>query len=482
MVEEAKLSETGSVALRPNRRDSYAIGKRMRDVAPREALADFDPPGDRNPLAIIAETTDGRLKSLRALRRSLMTESTFSFLRGAADVMAFDLSRQLATGVTAQACGDCHLMNFGAYVSPEGNILFDVNDFDETLPQVDIAYDLRRLATSVIVAALEMDFSKSDARQLARRAIRTYRERMLELAVMSPLEVWNVRVHLQDILKTLRDRVLHEKLSAAIYEGKGPQDRSDGLPKIRNAPGGWRFVDKPPKLFHLGEIDDPSALVDLPDLFGRLVADGLGPPVTKLFDRYRLCDTAFKAVGVGSVGVFCAIGLYMSEDDDPLVLQVKAAGPSVLERFGVGTWDESQGKRVTSGQRVMQAASDRFLASVDNPAREQSFYMRHLKTRRLGSISELLKDQAFSSYVGLCGAALARAHARSSRPAILAGYMGKGETFDDAMASFATLYAKQTTNDYKAFCEESETGLANPEPSRSLRESKASTPDRLAGN
>jgi len=436
-----------------SRRERYAFGKSLRDAVPREALADYVPSQDRNPKAIIAETVSTRLKSLRPLRRELMVESPFAFLRGAADVMAFDLSRQLAPGVRAQVCGDCHLMNFGAYMSPEHNVLFDVNDFDESLPDVDVTYDLRRLATSVAVAALDMDYSRDEARGFARRAIRAYRTRMLQLAVMSPYEIWNVRVHLKDVVKTLRDRVLHEKLAAAIYEGKGREDRTDGLPKIEKGRAGcWRFVDKPPRLRHLGSMPDDEARIDLPKLFAQLVQDGLQQPVAKLFERYRLCDTAFKAVGVGSVGVFCAIALYMSEDEEPIALQIKAAQPSVLERFGVGRWAGAPGTRVVAGQRTMQAASDMFLAASDGPDLEGRFYMRHLKTRRLSGIAELLKDEAFPRYVELCGGTLARAHARSSQPAVLAGYMGKGETFDDAIASFAMLYAKQTARDCQAFC------------------------------
>ncbi|WP_442756377.1 DUF2252 domain-containing protein [Methylocystis sp. JAN1] len=436
-----------------SRKESYAFGKSLRGAIPREALADYAPPAGRDPIAIIKETVRARLKSLRPMRRELMTAAPFAFLRGAADVMAFDLSRQLAPGVKAQACGDCHLMNFGAYSSPEGNVLFDVNDFDETAPEVDIVYDLRRLASSVAVAGLEMGYSHGEARQFARRAAKTYRTRMLQLAVMPPYDIWNVRVHLKDVVKTLRDRVLHEKLSAAIYAGKGPEDRTDGLPKIEKTSSGWRFVDKPPKLLHLDAMDDEEARLDLPKLFEGLVQDGLQPPVSSLFARYRLCDTAFKAVGVGSVGVFCAIALYMSADDEPLALQIKAAQPSALERFGVARWKGPSGKRVASGQRVMQAATDMFLAAADERGAEEGrFYMRHLKTRRLSGIAELLKDQAFPRYVELCGSTLARAHARSSQPAISAGYMGKGDAFDDAMASFAMLYAKQNAMDHQAFC------------------------------
>ncbi len=433
------------------RREEYKRGKRLRDATPRDALADFCPPADRDPLAVIETTLADRLASLRGPRIELMAESPFAFLRGAADVMAFDLAHQRATGVTAQACGDCHLMNFGAFLSPEGNVLFDVNDFDETLPEVDIVCDLRRLAASVAVAAVEMGYSEDQARKFARRAVRAYRARIFELAAMSPIEVWNVRVHLRDVVKSLRDRVLHDRLSAAIYAGKGPQDRIDGLPKIEQTSGGWRFVEKPPKLVHLDKMSDREAAVDLEALFARLIAGGLQEPVATLLARYRLCDTAFKAVGVGSVGVFCAIGLFISEDAQPLALQIKEAKPSVLERFGFSRWRGSQGRRVTAGQRVMQAASDIFLASAGDPEQDGRYYMRHLKTRRLGSVSELLKDEALPRYAELCGYTLARAHARSSRPAVLAGYMGKGEAFDDALASFAMLYAKQTKSDLVAF-------------------------------
>jgi hypothetical protein len=434
-----------------SRREEYKRGKRLRDATPREALADFDPPAGRDPLAVIATTLGGRLASLRGLRVELMAQTPFAFLRGAADVMAFDLAHQRATGVTAQACGDGHLMNFGAFLSPEGNVLFDVNDFDETLPEIDIVCDLRRLAASVAVAAMDMSYSASEARKCARRAVRAYRERMFELAAMSPIEIWNVRVHLRDIVRSLRDRVLHDRLSAAIYKGSGPQDRIDGLPKIERTPSGWRFVEKPPKLVHLDRMDDPEARIDLEALFSRLIAGGLQEPVATLLARYRLCDTAFKAVGVGSVGMFCAIGLFVSEDEQPLALQLKEAKPSVLERFDFGRWRGSQGQRVTAGQRVMQAASDIFLASAGDEATDGRYYLRHLKTRRLGSISDLLKDQAFPRYAELCGYTLARAHARSSRPALLAGYMGKSDAFDDALASFAMLYAGQTAADLRAF-------------------------------
>jgi uncharacterized protein (DUF2252 family) len=434
-----------------NRRELYKLGKGLRESTPRQALADFEAPSSRDPLAIIETTLSDRLPSLRPLRGELMAESAFAFMRGTADVSAFDMAHQRAPGIRAQAGGDCHLMNFGAFLSPEGNVLFDVNDFDETLPDVDTVHDLRRLATSVVVAADDMGYPQADARDFARRAVKCYRKRIFELAVMSPLDAWHVRVPLRDLVGLLRDRVVNDRLSTAIYTGKGAESRADGLPKIEKTAAGWRIVTKPPKLQRFETMQDDEARLDVRKLFEELIRDGLQEPISTLFRRYTLCDSVFKAVGVGSVGVFCAIGLFMSDDEQPLAMQIKEAKPSVLERFGLGSWQGSPGKRVTSGQRVMQAASDIFLASADGSETSRRFYMRQLKTRRLGSISELLKDRAFPSYVELCGLTLARAHARSSQPAALAGYMGKGEAFDDALASFAMLYAKQIKTDFETF-------------------------------
>jgi len=443
------LQELRGVGLR----ERYALGKSLRRCVPRETLADFTLSVDRDPAANIAETMRTRLPSLRPMRRKLMIESPFAFLRGAADVMAFDLARQPAPGLMAQACGDCHLMNFGAFESPEGNVLFDVNDFDETLPNVDITFDLRRLATSIVVAARDSKYSEPEARRLAHRAVRSYRKTMHGLAVMSPMKVWNVRVRLRDVMDTLRDRVLHDKVKEAISTESRQKAPTDSFPKIEKpVDGEWRIIDRPPKLVHLDAIPDPGARIDVAQLFAHTATEALQEPVATLLGRYQLRDVAFKAVGVGSVGTFCAIGLFMTEDEEPLFLQLKEAQPSTLERFGLGTWNGKQGKRVTFGQRVMQAASDIFLGAAEDPGSGRHFYMRHLKTRRLGSLSEVFKDEALPRYSELCGCTLARAHARSSNAAVLAGYMGNSGAFDDALASFATQYARQTKKDHAAFC------------------------------
>ncbi|MEF3366140.1 DUF2252 domain-containing protein [Methylocystis sp. 9N] len=429
-------------------RARYAAGKALRDAVKREALADFAPAPERDALAIIAATERDRVQSLLPLRRESMAVSPHAFLRGAADVMASDLSTQLAPGVRAQAGGDCHLMNFGAFISPEGQALFDVNDFDETLPNVDVTFDLRRLATSVVIAALGAGETKPAARRIARATMKTYRRTVAALARLSPLEAWNMRVPLADVADSLRNRVLHAAVHRAISKDRDA-DYADNFPKIeQDENGAWRIKDKPPRLFHIdGEID---MQVDRDALIAAALAT-LPAQVAALLRRYDLDDIAFKAVGVGSVGTRCVIALLMTPDEEPLFLQVKEAGRSVLERFGVGAWSGAQGERVVTGQRMMQAASDIFLGFMRDPGSGREFYMRHLKTRRLGSLTELMQQHALLDYAKLCGCVLARAHARSTDAAALAGYMGKSAAFDDALASFAMLYARQNAKDYEAF-------------------------------
>ncbi|MBI5311932.1 MAG: DUF2252 domain-containing protein [Methylocystis sp.] len=444
----------------PDRRARFAAGKALRKIVPRETLADFAPAANRNATAIIAETERDRIQSLLPLRHKSMAESPHAFLRGAADVMTADLSTQPAPGIRAQVCGDCHLMNFGAFVSPEGHPLFDLNDFDETLPNVDVTVDLRRFATSVAVAALCAGKSERASRSTAQAAIKTYRKAVTELAAVSPLQAWNTRVPLRDVFAELRNRVLPAVAHAARSARRDEDDHADDFPKISNgANGDLRIEDRPPRLFHFDE-----SIANQFDVNGLIAAAfaNLPPHVAALLGRYRLCDIAFKAVGVGSLGTYCTVALFMSPDDEPLFIQVKEAKRSVLERFGLGVWPGVQGERVVGGQRMMQAATDVFLGPMRDPTSQREFYMRQLKTRRLGNLTELLQRHDLLDYAKLCGRTLARAHARSTDAAALAGYMGKNEAFDDALASFAVLYARQNAKDYEAFCAQGGAKPAHP--------------------
>jgi uncharacterized protein (DUF2252 family) len=436
-------------------RERYDHGKRRRKAVPRETLAEYLPPR-RDPVALLDESNKGRLASLIPIRYERMSQSDFAFLRGAADVMAHDLAAQTTPGLTVQASGDCHLMNFGAFASPEGNALFDINDFDETLPDVDFTVDLRRLSTSFAVAARAASYSEKNCRRIAEAVATAYRRHMADLSGLSPLEAWNSRIYMNRETDGLFDGRLAEKLRAAIAKTNPDHDEDENFPHVEKKHGAWRILDRPPLIYHVEDSPDPAARLDIAGVFGACQST-LPPEVLALLQRYRLRDTAFKVVGVGSVGTYCAIGLYVTEDGDPLYLQLKEARASALERLGRPNWSGMQGARVVAGQRVLQGASDLFLGWTHDAASGRHFYVRHLKNRRLGSITELLEEEALPQYAKLCGHTLARAHARSADPAVLSGYMGKSGAFDDAIASFAMLYADQNRADFESFVDRAAT-------------------------
>jgi uncharacterized protein (DUF2252 family) len=442
--------------------ERYKAGKRLRSVVLRERLGDFTAP-DRDVVAIFEETNKGRLPNLLPIRRQRMSASPFAFLRGAAALMATDLAAQPSPGIATQACGDCHLMNFGAFLSPEDNALFDINDFDETLPEVDFTVDMKRLAASFAVAALSTGECSKTARRVAKNAARSYREHVSKLAMLSPLEAWHSRVDLRRDAAEVFDAALAKKLRLAAARKHSDREEDANFPHLSrsSATGEWRISDHPPLIYHDWDAEDPALHVDLDRVFS-CVMETLEPEVRTLLARYRLSDTAVKVVGVGSVGTYCAIGLFMTQDGDPLFLQVKEATTSALERICGKSWSGQQGARVVAGQRIMQAASDLFLGYTQDPESGRQFYVRHLKNRRLGSISELLETKALPQYATLCGLTLARAHARSADAATLWGYMGKSEVFDDAIASFAMLYAEQNKKDFERFVGDKQ-GDAPPE-------------------
>ncbi len=423
----------------------YRHGKSLRRKAPREKHADLRGPADRDPVAILAAGDRGRVPELVPIRYERMLVSPFTFLRGAAAVMAEDLKHQETAGIGVQACGDCHLMNFGAFDTPEENIIFDINDFDETLAGVDFTVDLKRLAASVAVAALAAKVSNSKARAVAASTVEAYRTRMYALAKLSPLEVWHSRVDLARAIRQIEDRSLKRQLTAILSKTVGRLEKDDNFPHLVKGKKP-RIADRPPLIYHFTSDRDARHCLATERVFASY-HDCLTPDRRVLIERYRLEDIAVKVVGVGSVGTFCAVGLFISGDGAPLFLQIKEAGKSVLERLGP-KFKGHPGQRVVEGQRVMQAASDIFLGWTEDEAAKRHFYVRHLKNRRLGSVSELVEERALLAYARLCGRTLARAHARSADPAILAGYLGKNDVMDDALASFAMAYADRTKKDY----------------------------------
>ena len=340
-------------------------------------------------------------------------------------------------------------MNFGAFDTPEGKVLFDINDFDETLPGVDFTADIKRLVASVAVATLDAGVSDKKARSIAKSTAEAYREFILKLANLAPLAVWHTSMELKREVKLIDDANLRNKILSILIKAEKHLAADDNFPHLASAKGGLlRIEDRPPLIYHFNDAEDAWHAIHARLAFSTY-RETLPPERRLLIDRYALSDIAFKVVGVGSVGTFCAVGLFATADAEPLFLQVKEAQASVLERLSAPTTPIAhQGRRVVEGQRVMQAASDIFLGWTEDKNTGRFFYVRHLKNRRLGSIGEVIEGNALAAYATLCGRTLSRAHARSGDPVILAGYMGKSDGLDDALASFAMTYAEQTKRDH----------------------------------
>jgi uncharacterized protein (DUF2252 family) len=466
-------------AVLKSRAERYKQGRELRARVPREAHAKLHGPRDRDAVAILAESDSERVPSLLPERYKRMMVDPFGFLRGAAAVMATDLAHQPVAGAPVQACGDCHLMNFGAFNSPEDNILFDINDFDETLPGVDFTVDVKRLAASVAVAAKAAAMSDKRARTLAASTVTDYREHMFALMELSPREIWHSKIDLERELTQIHSPGLRRSLSMLIRHAQTRGlDRDDNFPHLVTA-GEPRIADKPPTIFHISPKTLGGRKIDFARGFA-LYRETLTPDRTVLLDRYRLTDVAFKAVGVGSVGTICVVGLFLGGDGDPLFLQVKQAQRSVLERLSKTlAYKGPQGRRVVEGQRMMQAATDILLGWTSDEPLGVEFYVRILKNRRLGAVSELAEQAALSEYSRLCGRTLARAHARSGDPAVISGYMGRSEAFDDALASFAMAYAEQTVKDHAALVKAKGGSKAEAPPKTAKPERKSTArPER----
>jgi uncharacterized protein (DUF2252 family) len=419
----------------------YDQGILLRRETPRERHADLGP---RDPVKILAAGDRNRIPKLLAVRYGRMLTSPFAFLRGAAAVMAQDLKHEPSAGIAVQACGDCHLMNFGASTTPEGMILLDINDFDETLPGVDFTVDVKRLSASVVVAAQAARFSNKRAGAAAAATVAAYRLRMAALAKLPPLQVWHSRIDLAHEIRHIENRKVRKRLLAIIANATNRIEKDDNFPQMVKGRQP-KIADKPPLIYHFTDAR-MSRRFDADKVFASykksLTQDSL-----RVLEQYTLRDTAFKVVGVGSVGTFCAISLFTSRDGAPLFLQFKEAGRSVLECLGP-KFDGPPGQRVANGQRILQATGDIFLGWTEDAVSDRHLYVRQVKNYRFASISELIEENAFEEYACLCAKTLACAHARSADPAVIAGYIGEDDAFDDALASFAMVYATRTQQDY----------------------------------
>jgi len=435
-------------------------GRALRSRVPRRSHGGWRPALDRpGPLDILDGTNATRLPDLVPVRNGRMMATPFAFYRGAPAIMAADLCRTPATGIQLQICGDAHLLNFGTFATPERSQVFDLNDFDET--QVGPwEWDIKRLAASLVVAARTAGLADGDGVTAAQGCAAEYRTEMATMAELSAFEVWHSGLDVESIIATAPDKPARTlaKRSAAKARQRTSLQALSKLTKVRD--GRRVIVEDPPVVIRLSDVQLEQA-----QRFVKAYLATLDPDRTLLLDRYEFVDAALKVVGVGSVGTRCFVVLLAGKADlDPLFLQVKEAQASVLAPYVGGTRYRNQGKRVVVGQRIMQAASDAFLGW----ARGDGFdtYVRQLRDMKGSVPLEVARPDDLTLYGRLCGAALARAHARAGQPALLAGYLGSSTAFDEALAAFAVAYADQNDRDYESFLDGIRLGRVRAEGGR----------------
>lgn len=435
-------------AVASSRSERRKQGKALREKLPRTVQSQWKPrPKSQDVVKLLEESDLDRIPGLLPVKYQRMAVSPFTFFRGAAIIQARDLANAPVSGITVQACGDCHLANFGGFASPERVLVFDINDFDETFP-APWEWDLKRLGASLVLAARDQNFSKAQANQAARAAAASYRERMEEFAEMTVLDVWYATVSAEEVKHYFRnDKDMSARLAAKQKQARS-QNSEAVIPKLTEVLNGRRMIkDSPPVIYHFEKyaknLDNGHAK------FIAEYAKSLQPDRRRLFQRYELHDSAIKVVGVGSVGTRCYLALLLADDVDPLFLQVKEARRSVLESPRGRSRYAHQGVRVVEGQRLMQGASDIFLGWART--REHDYYLRQFRDMKVSAEIETFRPATLVGYAALCGWALARAHAKAGDAAMIAGYLGTTDQFDGSLAQYAEAYADQAERDYGAF-------------------------------
>jgi uncharacterized protein (DUF2252 family) len=425
-----------------------ASGKALRDQVQRAAHGAWKRPADRrDPIEILRASDAERLQELVPIRYGRMLQSPFTFYRGAAAVMAMDLAAAPTTGLRVQACGDCHLMNFGGFATPERNVIFDINDFDETLP-APFEWDVKRLAASFVLAARSIGLSDSKGVDAATACARAYRRSLREFAESHPSKVWYARLTAEDLLDRLPKRVrtsVERRIQKALAQTGSEMD----FPKLTHVVGGQSAIrDTLPLIFHPEGSRTPEFKEILDETLAAYCAT-LAEDRRALLERYHPVDAAIKVVGIGSVGRRCWVVLLMSKSNEPLFLQFKEAVASVLEPYAGASAYPHHGQRVVMGQRMMQPSSDLFLGWVTARTGTQ-FYVRQLRNAKIKPMVETFDAAMLEIYAKACGGVLARAHAKAGGVSEIARYLGSSDAFDEAMGSFAVAYADQTERDHTA--------------------------------
>ncbi len=454
-VTEKRVKAVGHMSVA----DRVARGKMARAEVPRSSHATYEPPRRRrDPLTLLEQQAKTRVPELVPIRYGRMLVSPFTFYRGAAKIMAEDLAGTPRSGLLAQCCGDAHLLNFGLFASPERRLVFDLNDFDETLP-APWEWDVKRLAVSMLIAARDNGFGAKDQERAVLQTVGAYRSWMREFAAQGNLDVWYVRLEAEQVMAEIARRGSRREVkgSAKIVAKAHTRDSMSAFEKLTEEVNGTRqIVDQSPLIVPLAALVPAEKYEEsfeaLQELF-RAYRATLDLPRRVLLEGYEMADFARKVVGVGSVGTRAWIALLYGRDaGDPLFLQLKEAEASVLERPLGPSAQENHGERVVVGQRLMQASSDIFLGwlRVRSPLdrRQRDFYVRQLRDWKGSVETERMVPAGLAFYGELCGGTLARAHARGSDRIAIASYLGKGDTFDRALLEFSMAYADQNERDY----------------------------------
>jgi uncharacterized protein (DUF2252 family) len=451
---------------RPTPEQRAASGKAARARAPLESHADFRPAKSRDPVGLLVSQAETRVPELVPIRHGRMLVSPFAFYRGAALIMAADLNSTAASGLQTQLCGDAHLSNFGAYASPERRLVFDINDFDETLAG-PFEWDVKRLAASMIIAARENGFSKKQSQKAALAAVETYRTAIRDFASQSILAVWYAHLNIEDALVEYKATLSRHKLKQSKSALKKTQarlakarsrDSLQAIGKLTSVVDGNRQIrSDPPLIMRLDDMKDldPEVMRARLGTLMQTYRKTLPSDRRHLLDHFTITDIGHKVVGVGSVGTRAwVLLLEAGVEKDALVMQAKQAGPSALSGFAGESQYHNNGQRVVAGQHLMQASSDIFLgwfrARPMGGARYQDYYVRQLRDWKMSAVIEEMTPQSMQVYARLCGWTLARAHARSGDRIAISAYLGRSNRFDIAVTDFAETYAGQNGRDHAA--------------------------------
>jgi uncharacterized protein (DUF2252 family) len=425
------------------------MGKALRDKCSRVSHAEWKPPHSRpDPVRLVLKADEGRVPDLLPLRHARMVLSPFTFYRGSALAMAVDLVGTPSTGVRVQCGGDSHLVNFRGLATPERQVIFAINDLDETLP-APWEWDLKRLATSFVIACRDNGLPESVAKDAVLNCVRSYRERMAEFCEMKALYLWYFAIEAEMLIAGIEDPVLRRRAIKGLAKARETSTSEGLFPKLVGDLSGSPVIkDQLPAIFHWEGHTAGEVHREVRKAFARY-RETLTPANRMLLDRYELKDAAVKVVGVGSVGTACWVLLLMGAGGDPLLLQVKEARPSVLEDYAGKSVFPNHGQRVVSGHRLMQPASDIFLGWIES-TRGRHYYVRQLRDVKIKFAVETFQAAEMNLFAQWCGYSLALSHARSGEAAVISGYLGKNDTFDKAIVNFSIAYADQNEKDHAA--------------------------------